>query len=346
MSSELPDTSRRSAKRYALGMKLIRRTHMYLGLLLFPWLLVFGVSGVLFNHPNVGEDVVERPLSGEQLRVLTGFEPMEPSTVARAVVEKLNAEGAGYRLDEGFESRYSGFTVLTAPGEGVNHILILDLKDGTGSLATRGTSSPQPPVVAPFSGATVALPEHSMAAVEAKMAGLLPKLDVAAKTPPRSSPRGAPELRFRMKDAEQRLWNVTYHLGTGKVDGRPADAPRVFSVNELLTKLHVLHHYPLDFNFVWLWALFADLTGVMIVFWAVSGLLMWWQMKPTRVLGVGAISLAFGLGLVFIGGTLADLQFGNVQKRAGPGGDAPPPPATRKPAPPATTTAREEPEHP
>ncbi|WP_241759355.1 PepSY domain-containing protein [Pyxidicoccus parkwayensis] len=328
-------------------MKLIRRTHMYLGLLLFPWLLVFGISGVLFNHPNVGEDVAERALSSEQLRTLTGFEPVEPAAVARAVIAKLNAEadGSGYQLDDGFESRYSGFTVLTAPGEGVNHILILDLKDGTGSLATRGTSSPQQSVVAPFAGATVPLPEHSMAAVEAKMAGLLPKLNVEAKTPPRSSPRGVPELRFRMMDAQQRLWNVTYHLGTGKVDGRIADAPRVFSVNELLTKLHVLHHYPLDFGFVWLWALFADLTGLMIVFWAVSGLVMWWQMKPTRVLGVVSISLALGVGLVFIGGTLADLQFGNVQKRSGPG-DSQQPPAMKKPTPPAaTTTAREEPDH-
>lgn len=360
MSSDLPDSSTpsvsstRSAKRYGLVMKLVRRTHMYLGLFLFPWLLVFGVSGVLFNHPNVGEDVEQRALSGEQLRALTGLEPLAPGTVAQAVITKLNAEaggdGAAYQLDADFDSRYSGFTVLTAPGEGVNHILILDLKDGTGSLATRSTTSPQPKVVAPFAGATVPLPEHSVAAIEAKMAQLLPKLSVEAKTAPRSSPRGAPEVRFRMKDAEQRLWNVTYNLGTGKVDGRLADAPRVFSVNELLTKLHVQHHYPLDFNFLWLWALFADITGLMIVFWAVSGLFMWWQMKPTRVIGIGALSLALGLGMVFIGGTLAELQFPNVQKRAGPGDAQAAPPPPKKPAappaagatPPASTMTRGE----
>jgi hypothetical protein len=68
----------------------------------------------------------------------------------------------------------------------------------------------------------------------------------------------------------------------------------------------------------------------MIVFWAVSGLFMWWQMKPTRVIGVAAISLALGLGMVIIGGTLAELQFGNVQRRTGPGDGQPPPQA--KPA--------------
>ncbi len=50
-------------------------------------------------------------------------------------------------------------------------------------------------------------------------------------------------------------------------------------------------------------------------------------MKPTRVIGVAAISLALGLGMVVIGGTLAELQFGNVKRRTGPGDGQPPPQA-------------------
>ncbi|WNG46500.1 hypothetical protein F0U60_22070 [Archangium minus] len=341
MSSDLPDTSTpperpaRSPKRYALVMKLVRRTHMYLGLLLFPWLLVFGISGMLFNHPNLGEDVKVRELSSEQLRSLTGLEPVQAGEIAREVVARLNAQnngqGGAYQLDPGFESSFSGFTVLLAPGEGENHIFIVDLKDGTATLSTRNTGASKPQETAPFAGATVSLPNHSMAAIESKVAQLLPKLDVQAKTPLRASPRGAPEVRFRMTDAQQRAWNVTYNLGSGRLDGRPTEATPEISANELLTKLHKTHHYPLDVGFTWVWALFADITGLMIVFWAVSGLFMWWQMKPTRVIGVGAISLAVGLGLFFIGGTIAELHFGNVQKRTGPG-DGQPPPAQAKPA--------------
>ena len=340
MSNDLPVTSPQPEspvspqKRYPRVMKIVRRTHMYLGLLLFPWLLVFGVSGMLFNHPNFGEDVKMRELSGEQLRSLTGLESVDAGGIAREVVAKLNAEGSGqgerYQLDPDFGSRFSGFTVMMAPGEGVNHILIVDLNDGTGTLATRATGSSQPRDPAPFSGETVSLPEHSLAAVESRMAQLLPKLDIQAKTPLRANPRSAPEVRFRMTDAKERVWNVTYNLGSGRLDGRLAEATPELSVNELLSKLHTTHHYPLDMGFTWVWALFADITGLMIVFWAVSGMFMWWQMKPTRVIGVAAISLALGLGLVVIGGTLAELQFGNVQKRTGPGDGQPPPQA--KPA--------------
>jgi hypothetical protein len=332
--SPKPTPAARSPKRYPLVMKFVRRVHMYLGLLLFPWLLVFGVSGMLFNHPNVGEDVQVRDLSREQLHSLTGLEPTEAGTIAQGVISQLNAQGDGtgesYQLDPGFESRYSGFTVLTAPGEGVNHILIVDLEDGSAKLSTRSTASSAPRETAPFAGASVPLPDHSLSTVEIQVAQLLPKLDVQAKTPLRANPRSAPEVRFRMADSKQRLWNVTYNLGSGRVDGRLAEASPGLGFNELLTRLHKTHHYPLSVGATWFWALFADLTAGMLMVWAVTGLFMWWQMKPTRVIGVVAVSIALGLGMAVIGGTLSDIQFGNEQKRAGPG-DGQPPAQARKP---------------
>lgn len=92
MSNDLPDTSTpserpaRSPKRYQLVMKLVRRTHM---------LLVFGISGMLFNHPNLGEDVKVREISSEQLRSLTGLEPVQAGEIAREVVARLNTQNNG-----------------------------------------------------------------------------------------------------------------------------------------------------------------------------------------------------------------------------------------------------------
>ncbi|HYI00039.1 hypothetical protein, partial [Hyalangium sp.] len=245
--SPQPATAARAPKRYPMVMKVVRRVHMYLGLLLFPWLMVFGISGMLFNHPNLGEEVTIRELPREQLHALTGLEPREASAIATEVVSQLNAQGGGagetYWLDPGFESQFSGFTVLTAPGAGVNHILIVDLSDGTAELATRSTASPQPRETAPFAGASVPLADHSMAVIESQVAPLLTKLDIQAKTPLRASPRGAPEVRFRMADSKQRVWNVTYNLGSGRMNGRLAEDSPKLGFNELLTRLHTTHHY-------------------------------------------------------------------------------------------------------
>jgi len=37
-------------------MHLVRRTHLYLGLFLFPWAILYGVTGFLFNHPTLFAD--------------------------------------------------------------------------------------------------------------------------------------------------------------------------------------------------------------------------------------------------------------------------------------------------
>ncbi|AWM39993.1 hypothetical protein C1280_25300 [Gemmata obscuriglobus] len=37
-------------------MHMVRRTHLYVGLFLFPWAILYGVTGFLFNHPTVLAD--------------------------------------------------------------------------------------------------------------------------------------------------------------------------------------------------------------------------------------------------------------------------------------------------
>ena len=83
---------------------------------------------------------------------------------------------------------------------------------------------------------------------------------------------------------------------------------------ELLSKLHTTHHYPVHFGVTWLWALLADLTGLTLVLWALTGLFMWWQMKPTRLLGVIVVCVAvLGAALVMTG-TAAEVQFGSTEE--------------------------------
>src|SRR5262245_19068501 len=79
------------SRRWSAALRWLRRIHLYSGLLLFPWILFFGVSGLLFNHPNVGEDVSSQRLSAERLRELTGLSRWEPQAMASDLVRSLNA---------------------------------------------------------------------------------------------------------------------------------------------------------------------------------------------------------------------------------------------------------------
>lgn len=304
----------RPRPRYGALMKIVRRVHMYLGLLLFPWILLFGISGMLFNHPEIGRDIERRHVSGEQISALTGFQPWDPDALARRVVAQLNAGSSSrYTLDEDTAGSFSGWPIFAAPrGDGGRHVVILRLDDGSASVADH---APEPEAPAPpFAGAAIDLPEHRMAAVQEQLKELLPRLGVDAKGPLRAHPKVAPELRFRVRDAEDRLWNVTYNLGTGRLDGRiegAAGRPRLVQV---LETLHKTHHFPVHGGMAWVWALFADITGLTLVVWALSGLVMWWQMKPTRVIGAAAVAAALALFAVVMSGTAEDVLFGNVEK--------------------------------
>ncbi|AUX32773.1 PepSY domain-containing protein [Sorangium sp. Soce836] len=306
---------RRPRQRYGAAMKVVRRAHMYLGLLVFPWILLFGISGVLFNHPQIGRDFERRSISAEQVSALTAFRPWDPDAVARKVVEQLNAGSASrYTLDASTPGAFSGWPELIgSTSDGGRTMVLIRLDDGAATLSTfppEPAKAPDPP----FAGATVELPEHRMAAVEAQVKDLLPKLGIDGAGPLRAHPKVSPELRFRMRDADGRLWNVTYDLGAGRLDGRLDGAAGQPLFVELLGMLHKTHHFPVHGGMTWIWALFADITGITLVLWALTGLAMWWQMKPSRVVGAIAVAVAIAVAAVVMSGTASDIVFGKVEK--------------------------------
>jgi len=80
-------------------LHVTRRSHMYAGLLLVPWVLLYGVTAFLFNHPTVFSDQAIYSITKSSL---TGT-PMEKfprlSELAAQVVAELNAtQGDTYEL--------------------------------------------------------------------------------------------------------------------------------------------------------------------------------------------------------------------------------------------------------
>lgn len=299
-------------------LKLVRRVHMFAGLVLLPWLFVFGLSGVLFNHPNIGEEVHGRALAESELG--STLPRWEPTAIAREVVDRLNARSeraTHYALDATLPAELTGFTALTAPANDGQHLLLLDMEKPAGLLITRKARPVRDDER--FERTNVVLPTHSTKQIEQRLAGLLEAQGVAALTQLRAHPKIAPELRFRVRDDDGRSWNVSYDLGSGALSGRLADAWPDIGLAQLLTKLHTTHHFPMRLGALWFWALFQDLLGIAMVVWALSGLLMWWQMKPTRRYGIISIALALLVAGCVIGGTAAHLTFGDVRQQIGPG---------------------------
>jgi hypothetical protein len=106
-----------------------------------------------------------------------------------------------------------------------------------------------------------------------------------------------PDLNFRVQDATGRTWKVVANTLTGSLSGSVVEdtrEPSDLSIRRYLLRLHVAHGYPTSGGVRWWWAIIVDAMAFIMVFWAVSGLLMWWQLKATRKLGVVMLLLSAG----------------------------------------------------
>lgn len=298
-------------------MRVVRRVHMYLGLFLVPWLLLFGISGVSFNHPNVGERVEGTPVPAARLRELTGFEAWSAPELAQTIVEVLNQQSPrGFAVEPTVTPKFHGPALLSAASSNGRHTALVDVERGRAFVITR-TARAEPPKV-PFAQ-TLEVPGVSTVAIETQLGGLLTPLGLEATAPLRANAKFAPELRFVMHDGTGVRYNVTYDTGNATLGGRRADSWSPVGAAQLLGMLHMVHHFPPHFGARWLWAFFQDLLGAAMVLWAITGLLMWWQLKATRIVGLASLFFALTLAIWIMWGTASELMFGEVMQQLGPG---------------------------
>ena len=70
--------------------------------------------------------------------------------------------------------------------------------------------------------------------------------------------------------------------------------------NALLERFHRRRGYATGYALDTVWAVSVDLFIAAAVFWALSGLWMWWEMKVTRALGLAAVLTGTALFAVYI----------------------------------------------
>jgi hypothetical protein len=191
--------------RMASASLLIRRTHMYLALFFFPWMLMYALSTAVMNHRAMFVDPDAPPPAFERERqmVYDGFVPenAELRTISRQILASLDLDGA-----HGVTRR----------------------KDGTIVITRNDLTTPR---------------------------------------------------------------RITY---------QPTDRSVVIEQlplrgNAFLERFHRRRGYTTGYRLDTAWAVTVDAAIIAMVFWVLSGLWMWWEMKVTR--RAGALALLGGAGL-------------------------------------------------
>ena len=225
----------------------------------------------------------------------------------RTLVEFVDSEPVCYSRDLAF------VTVKSPQGE---YGLTID---PWGRGGTKRTNPPPKPEHEPFPLAiTAATPAKHAAKTSAVVpdalviAGTLAehlKSSLPALIQKSGWPRGdftitsVPDLVFVAR-VHERLWRVSYNSLTGTVSGQPLETPlEPLSWRKFLLRLHLAHGYPLSSSDSrWVWAIVVDVMAFVMVYWGASGLLMWWQIKATRRLGLVIVGLSLvAAGVLVIG---------------------------------------------
>ncbi len=294
-------------------MHVVRRAHLYTGLFLLPWAALYAVTAFLFNHPAAFADQPTvnfgRPaVAGTLLESVP-----TPRETATAVAAELTRRGHAVTLVRPELVRFNrdaAFATVKADGQTVS--VLVDAATGSGTVRSRvdEPAPPTPPPAAPFAVAGKPRPDAppkrpSVAALadgvrtdnplHERMAAALPTVLERCGFPAGElTVTSSPDVVFYLQ-ADGRDWQATYSPLTGAVSGKPAESvtPPDLSGRQFLLRLHAAHGYPGAMDARWAWAVVVDAMAAVLLFWATSGLLMWWQVKAAR--RSGAVAVVGGL---------------------------------------------------
>lgn len=315
-----PKPARRALRKRATH--LLRRGHLYMGLFLFPWAILYGFTGFLFNHPFSFRDTPNAAFHKEAL-VGTPLEaPPAPTAQAESVVAKLNEQqkpATPYKLLG--EAKYGPREVafVTVKYKDVPDKVLsvsFNLKQSAGGVHYEANREPKPTPKAPFAagpavstgrfvrgaggprggqsgGPTAAIKLDDR--IEDRIRETVPTVLERTGFPPADEivVSSVPDITFPLECNGER-WTAVYNPMTGGVGGIPEGSEQKTEMGwrRFVTQLHLVHVYPYETNARWFWALVVDAMALTMCFWGLSGLVMWWQIKATRRAGFVVLLLS------------------------------------------------------
>lgn len=267
-------------------MQIVRRTHLYAGLFLAPWVAMYGFSGLIFNHWNWfapgGGDAAPKPIKWTADG--TALPPWpEPEALARKVVAAMNSAAkdkvgaAEYRLSVEGLAKLQGGVGLQGQHEAGDYVsLSFDRQQ------RKGTTSYSPPGP-PEKQVTLATNDAELLnATKEAMLAAAGKVDQKLSATKWTGDGDFPRLSFPVEQGKDRHV-ANYDLRSGVVSLSPE--PELMRVPNFLTSLHLSHGYPSYKRSEMMRtvrAVFVDAMALLMCFWAVSGIAMWLQLKQLR----------------------------------------------------------------
>lgn len=292
------------AARAATTMRLLRRLHLYSGLLLLPFALVYGISGFLFNHAaNAGDAPLPVP---EPARAAL---PRDAVALALRTQQELGASG---RLGDDGVRTVAAAIDTSAP-------LAVRAAELVGAWTFEWQDGETRRTVRLAADGSVASVREAGGNGRARGTPLRRDLFDDTQDAAHRAARLALAADGRQAPALQCTGSPTLRYETVAADGTPREvrvvldratatiaAPAPLDFGRFLQRLHTARGYGRGAART-AWAVVVDAMAFAMLLWSVSGLAMWWQKRSHRragtlalaVAAVGATALGIAMHAVF-----------------------------------------------
>lgn len=283
-------------------MKVIRRVHLYLGLLLLPWVLLYGATALLFNH-STWMSSRHSQVHGPEVLADTSLSPVFPSRLAEdvAALAGLAVDGTSGEARPALADAVrltGGYDFRVADAEMSHRVWI-----GTDGVV-RVTSSPREanavvPIAIPR-GARIAAFDRKIEEASAAFESVRGRLGLGSGD---VDLRRVPGLRFDVTSGDDQ-WRADYDGQRGRLSLSSSERGTFKEeARSFLLQLHTSHGYR-GGGARLAWAIIVDIMGGAMLLWGVTGLLMWWQLIKTRSVGLVCVifsavaAAAIGVGMM------------------------------------------------
>jgi hypothetical protein len=281
-------------------VRVVRRLHLFAGLAMLPWVMLYGTTAFLFNHPSVlrpGEPRAEPELVVADSAVL-GVGSAELTTAVRRALGAAPGVPAG---------------VVAGPVRGAVEFAIrsrdtlwnvaFDVSSGAMRMEAARRERPAPPATFQVGGLNVGavvltpgvLADRAAAALRAIRGSSVVGAPDSVRVAPEHAPRAT--LSFAIRGADT-TWQCQYDLGSGVLTVWPRPNRIAIGARDLLTSFHKTHEFPNAFGPRWIWAVLVDGMAALLWYWALSGVVMWWQYRTLRKVGGAVLAVSVTVATV------------------------------------------------
>jgi hypothetical protein len=268
-----------------------RKIHFYAGLVMIPFLFVFGVSGFLFNHSTYFHGRKSETFALERTEQISNLLP-DLDSLAYGLKNVLTDKGVlvdGMRISD---LKFDENLVVRSSTSKADYRLEFNLSNDYVRLLTLPDFA---------ENATIDFGKQNIGVdglnqnIEKLSDNILKNKNLESG---KTRIQRMPYLTFKASNRSH-----SYLIGLNVLNGDyyVDDLDKKdFKLDYFLLNLHQEHGYPIgEVNTKTIWVLFADCLSILLMVWAITGIIMWLKIKKQLIIGLVLTAISIGI-TVFI----------------------------------------------